>query len=130
SILFSFQIGEKSAKFASIIRAGGPAASIGIFLDSKPFHIGRGSSSYHIKTGVHTVLIQIFCARVGFQMLYLSPDACPHIRIGISLHAAACSSEAGKIILLCLSVSLKLKPRSEEHTSELQSRFDLECRLL
>ena len=48
-------------------------------------------------------------------MLYLSPDACPHIRIGIPLHAAACGSEAGKIILLCLSVSLKLKPACLQH---------------
>src|SRR5207249_11553416 len=39
----------------------------------------------------------------------------------------------GMIIVLRLhvaQVALKGEPRSEEHTSELQSRFDLVCRLL
>ena len=48
-------------------------------------------------------------------MLHLRPDACPNIGIGISLHTAACSSKTGKIILLRLRVTLKLKPPCFQH---------------
>src|SRR5438067_6106360 len=38
---------------------------------------------------------------------------------------------AGRITTLTFeNVSVVMRPRSEEHTSELQSRFDLVCRLL
>src|SRR5699024_11957205 len=47
------------------------------------------------------------------------------------------SRTPGKSYMQCLRISLSLFllccipfPRSEEHTSELQSRFDLVCRLL
>src|SRR5207249_11529360 len=36
----------------------------------------------------------------------------------------------GEHILHCLRYATRTIPRSEEHTSELQSRFDLVCRLL
>src|SRR6202022_1074370 len=43
-----------------------------------------------------------------------------------------CSSTEGYLILISYSLDLaeKLEPRSEEHTSELQSHSDLVCRLL
>src|SRR5699024_7859777 len=41
-------------------------------------------------------------------------------------------SPQGKVLNqeICKELDLILSPRSEEHTSELQSRFDLVCRLL
>src|SRR5699024_11919930 len=41
------------------------------------------------------------------------------------------ASPAGYVLSACRTpTSLPMKTRSEEHTSELQSRFDLVCRLL
>src|SRR5207249_10056455 len=51
-------------------------------------------------------------------------DTCTHVR-GQS-HDVAQGDEAGRAI----ATSAASPARSEEHTSELQSRFDLVCRLL
>src|SRR5438067_3570582 len=51
----------------------------------------------------------------------------------LSLHDALPISTGGMILWYCRGVGHHLPPiltRSEEHTSELQSRFDLVCRLL
>src|SRR5699024_12813834 len=49
---------------------------------------------------------------------------------GPSLEHLAGTDEFGKDVLSRLIVGARLSLRSEEHTSELQSRFDLVCRLL
>src|SRR5207249_12022855 len=62
----------------------------------------------------------------------------PEIRIRGGLVSSATSSrrqtsrgtEPGRPIRWRIRASLARCPRSEEHTSELQSRFDLVCRLL
>src|SRR5699024_11424301 len=36
----------------------------------------------------------------------------------------------GECVTVCPTKAITMVPRSEEHTSELQSRFDLVCRLL
>src|SRR5438105_11768090 len=48
----------------------------------------------------------------------------------ISLHAIRCAPAAWEGRTWCLRRSRARRARSEEHTSELQSRVDLVCRLL
>src|SRR6202022_3888301 len=52
--------------------------------------------------------------------------------LAIKLINSFCSSTEGYLILISYSLDLaeKLEPRSEEHTSALQSHSDLVCRLL
>src|SRR5699024_11885984 len=55
----------------------------------------------------------------------------PHTRLYGSTTPRSGGSEMGAPPMKwAVSGMLKISPRSEEHTSELQSRFDLVCRLL
>src|SRR5699024_4565537 len=70
----------------------------------------------------------------GEQEIYLAALPMFHI-FGLTLTAALGVATGGKLCLLPkpeipLIVDQMKKQRSEEHTSELQSRFDLVCRLL
>src|SRR2546421_5360994 len=55
---------------------------------------------------------------------------CAPLRIGLACLAAAFSSLFPCVARFAPEHSVALKSRSEEHTSELQSRSDLVCRLL
>src|SRR5437868_12353397 len=55
--------------------------------------------------------------------------------VGPTIFLLGSCRNSGRFIVYCLSLSFSLASvrntsRSEEHTSELQSRFDLVCRLL
>src|SRR5699024_5066035 len=63
------------------------------------------------------------CARRDATSLRMSGIAVPYIG-EIGIHMLLLSGSA------VTSVNERLRSRSEEHTSELQSRFDLVCRLL
>src|SRR5438094_2160404 len=57
-------------------------------------------------------------------------DALP---ISLAAHASYAQSQnqvPGKLSALCSCCNARVCPRSEEHTSELQSPYDLVCRLL
>ena len=87
-----------------------PALSLRILLFAQPFHI-RGTSFDHILiSGIHTVLIQRFLRRIGFQVLDLCPNPSSHIRETVSLHAVSGGSDPRKILLLNLRVSAILQP--------------------
>src|SRR2546422_5710833 len=47
----------------------------------------------------------------------------PHVRIDLGF-------DGGELVALDRAVMAEIEPRSEEHTSELQSRLHLVCRLL
>src|SRR5437868_10708645 len=53
-----------------------------------------------------------------------------HGRPGGSRRVGKSNEEASRSGRTCANCSCRTKTRSEEHTSELQSRFDLVCRLL
>src|SRR5699024_11938379 len=70
-------------------------------------------------------------------VLYQYSHPCPPELIFIVFSSCTCSRinsqasiHSGSSIINSVSSSFKIEPRSEEHTSELQSRFDLVCRLL
>src|SRR5699024_12001468 len=71
------------------------------------------------------------CGRIIFDPSRSSTEA-PEAATAVSGPAAGASSAAaGRNFRIRNSISATASPaRSEEHTSELQSRFDLVCRLL
>src|SRR5206468_12765332 len=64
----------------------------------------------------------------------MTPDPRPFLEfpVGVSMYAAAVTAGALRLSSRILNFRPKLesRKRSEEHTSELQSRSDLVCRLL
>src|SRR5699024_12113024 len=68
------------------------------------------------------------------SMRHCSIPYAKHIRTGWSVSSASSTTAAAFYLLYnsdaIAPVLIRLSPRSEEHTSELQSRFDLVCRLL
>src|SRR5260370_26532592 len=67
-----------------------------------------------------------------YTTLFRSPRGVP-IDLNESVgpvHAAAHDSRPLRLICLCVARESRGRPRSEEHTSELQSHFNLVCRLL
>src|SRR5699024_10711424 len=101
----------------------------GTFSDSQNFPVRRSDTSSSIGATTRFQLMASTCdARVRFSNAFALPKAVFAVRTsclhstGTSYARAHCSKRAG------------MKPadrvRSEEHTSELQSRFDLVCRLL
>src|SRR5206468_8620654 len=74
-------------------------------------------------------------AAVSFTAQYRMADATRHLPAIAALEAAI--PDAAALVFACLGIALALhgrralraRARSEEHTSELQSRSDLVCRL-
>src|SRR5699024_2468580 len=87
------------------------------------------SQLYTIRQKVRTVLLigipicLVFTAMAGILMLRIS-------RRDALLGARSLSFSLGGAGIVCAVIGFAVAPRSEEHTSELQSRFDLVCRLL
>src|SRR5699024_12099874 len=69
-----------------------------------------------------------------FLSVSLTKGICPARRGGSKtprcLMAPRCETKSGNTLRPTLKLFPKFTRRSEEHTSELQSRFDLVCRLL
>src|SRR5699024_12680377 len=87
----------------------------------------------------YTVLISFMCScTIRFSpSLFFSPAPAPTEISTLSLHDALpiCTAALTGAILGCSFSTVRVSTphraeRSEEHTSELQSRFDLVCRLL
>src|SRR5699024_12077440 len=65
--------------------------------------------------------------------LSIKSSACSRDRIFGGVRRSASSAEEERVLVRCFvlqTFSSMSSARSEEHTSELQSRFDLVCRLL
>src|SRR2546422_3561404 len=60
----------------------------------------------------------------------VAPEALLNVSVKLSLPSAYASSTIGMEMVFEVSPAAKLRRRSEEHTSELQSRLHLVCRLL
>src|SRR5437868_15310244 len=90
---------------------------------------------------IHNVLLYQHCAPMSFLFFFFNAPATTEIYT-LSLHDALPilksilvrwpprESTTMGVTHVTVSVSNLAKDRSEEHTSELQSRFDLVCRLL
>src|SRR2546429_5111301 len=76
-------------------------------------------------TGVQTCALPI-CSRQRAQTSSTLVSRLPSTRICPSSNSAVAVTSSGSICL----ISAEWKSRSEEHTSELQSRLHLVCRLL
>src|SRR5207249_12170287 len=66
----------------------------------------------------------------GLKLLILERHFSPTVSIRMMFRTGSVDEVSGKTGLAHMFEHMMFKGRSEEHTSELQSRFDLVCRLL
>src|SRR5437870_10193509 len=105
-------------------------ASATVDMMQPPYPAERGLDVYNTKLGMWVFLaseVMFFAALIGTYVILRFGAPGEWARPGIVLNIKVTAFNT--FLLICSSVSM-VKARSEEHTSELQSRGHLVCRLL